>query len=95
MASKRIVGIVQGPSKWDMLVKGLGEVQHVEFTFSDLGKRYVRLALVGPEDGSGNNWLIHGWIQSGENTPKMHCEGNYSTVTRKGFVDVQSDSIIR
>jgi len=77
--------IIAGPSKWGLLVDGLGKLEKVEFTFEHLGKREVRIQGVHVESGSGDDWVITGHICKSEaRMGYLVFRGYYSTKRRQG-----------
>jgi hypothetical protein len=85
MATRKIVN---GPGKWDLLVEAIGNLKPVEFTIEKIGKRLVRIMSIGPEDGSGDKWLL----TLGELDEKAAMTGRrfkafYNSRLRVGFVE--------
>lgn len=80
--------ITAGPSKWDLLIEALGHGKNIEFSFEDSDKRQVQILSVGPEDGSGESWLITGrTLEEKRDRTTYHpfdFKGWYSTKLRWG-----------
>lgn len=92
------LNITDGPSKWDLILAIFeGDSLHrreVTFTLEDRGttdpniqwfdQRSFMLNGASREDGSGNNWLIHGYFLG---ATTVHAHGFYSTRTRDGWLE--------
>ncbi len=83
--------IEDGPSKWDLILAIFdGDSNHRrEVTFSiecpGFNERGFTLNGASREDGSGDNWIIHGYCSAETKGGKM--SGFYSTKTRKGWLE--------
>ncbi len=87
------VTIVDGPSKWDLMVSlfhgDLGRRHHVRFhtlqsTFCD-----VVIDELQREDGSGERWNFKGRVLDSELLPKAPVSGFFSTRSRQGHFFVE------
>jgi len=87
--------IVNGPSKFDLMTSlfhGKTEDQHrqVQFEVKDAdGRKASKAVTIGGverEDGSGESWLIHGYMMV-VNVPWRRITGYYSSRTRKGWIE--------
>jgi hypothetical protein len=107
VASELTLEIIGGDSKNEMLaqLQDIGrivskrrpmfyiQVQHPTF-LGDLAQAAVGVHLNGivAEDGSGNCWIIKGYIAMGTNwtEPFKNFEGFYNTKTRRGSLQPRS-----
>jgi hypothetical protein len=87
MATRRLE-IVEGPSKWDLLIKSLGEGQPIEFTLKGWGKFQACIMCVRKEDGSGESWIIIGHLLGQAGHGYRPFRASYSTKRRGGFAKV-------
>jgi len=96
MATQRFE-ITDGPGKWDLML-GLFDgtctnPRRVAFTlWSNLLEKgfYLRLLLSGVsrEDGSGESWIVTGYVNDNSGISGRAIKGYYSTRTRKGHLDI-------
>ena len=78
--------ILDGPSKWDLLVAlGDGKVVELMLKFDDTlraERRRVKISSVQAEDGSRESWNLKGYIPS----QGRQFEAYYSSRRRKGHL---------
>lgn len=86
--------ITDGPCKFDLLIRGLAELRPIEFVFEQRGRQEVRLQLIGPEDGSGNRWLIRGQFTTGSPPASTfhYFKGYYDVTRRRGWYEMTSST---
>jgi hypothetical protein len=84
MTSRRIVA---GPSKWDLLIEALARCKPVIFTLEGIGTLRVRILYIGPEDGSGDKWLINARevLTKTEGMPERSFKIFYNSKFRHGM----------
>lgn len=91
--------IEKGPSKWELVIEGLGNVRPIGITFEKLGRCEVLLKTVGPEDGNPEQWLITGLIRSsripGSLDNPLPFNGYFSTKDRQGWYELEPESVSR
>jgi len=77
--------IANGPSKYDLLIHGFSERNAVSITIKETGKSITCiLNQVGYEDGSGNRFLLEGYV---ENQPQSTSFTAYCDVkSRTGWI---------
>jgi len=95
MASKDDAGlridIVNGPNKWDLMLSlfdnSTSRPRIPEFHLKS--GRVFRLLVneVGRESGSGDNWLISGFIVLDDGSCGLGFNGYYSTKDRDGWLE--------
>ena len=90
MATQNRINIVDGPSKFDLMMSCFGG-KEVVFTITLPSNRNksmqikTRWITVGAEDGGGENWIVefHKW----ESSPTRIFTGYYNSQRRTGWLD--------
>ena len=79
--------IQNGPSKFYFMVS-LFDGKVVTFTVEHRGEVHVRINKVEREDGSGESWIIGGFVIPRDGSSYQPFEGYYQTRDRKGWFEL-------
>lgn len=83
-----------GPSKWDLIIEGLGNGKPVIFVaVTGATKMRVRITSVSIEDGSNESWIFKGHTLAPDSSSKTlarfqsgDVEGYWHTKLRRGWI---------